>query len=124
MSTPVKVILAVVGGLLLLGGLGVGCLQSLMKGEAYDLAMARAQQDPKVVEALGAPLTAAFWITGSVSSNSEGGRADLQIPVTGPKGTGVIAASAVKGGGNWGLNSLQVRVDATGKVIAVRIGGH
>lgn len=119
-----KLGLVLLGSFATCGGLGLGCFQSMMKGEAFELAMARAEQEPKVEQALGKPLESAFFIGGQVKTNNGNGAATLQIPVSGPKGTGVLEVTAFQGGGNWGLNSLAVTVDRSREVIVVPVGGR
>ncbi len=118
-----KVIIGLAATAVGLFALGFWMLVSTMRGDAYELAMARASTDPRVVEAFGTPIESAFFISGSVSSSDRGGVADLQIPIEGPKGTGTLLVHAIEGGGNWGIAKIRVMVDRTKSTIDVPIGG-
>jgi hypothetical protein len=106
-------------GLTFLGGL-VGTILifvfSLMKSsDAYKLAFARAQRNPAVVNALGEPLKGGLFVSGNVNVNGPSGRADLSIPIAGPKGSGTIYIKATKSMGQWSFDQLVVQVERTGE---------
>ena len=82
---------------------------SMMRSDVYADAMARARAHPEVVAAIGAPITPGFMPMGSISTSSEdggSGRADLMIPIEGPRGTGHLAAMAERRLGTWTWESL------------------
>jgi len=82
---------------------------SMMRSDVYADALARARAHPDLVETIGTPITPGFMPMGSISTSSENGgsgRADLMIPVTGPDGTGYLAAMAERRMGTWTWESL------------------
>ena len=91
----------------------VGIVESSLKSsDAYGLAVARAQSDPRVVEAIGQPIQPGFFISGSINVSGDSGDADITIPISGPKGKGKIYATATKIAGQWHFATLQVEAQA------------
>ena len=80
-----------------------------------DAAVATAEGDARVIDALGAPLTA---------SGSAGGRwtkteASLIAPVRGSKGAGTLTATGVRTPHGWTLRELVVEADEGMRLIVV-----
>jgi len=91
---------------------------SAMKStDVYKYAVARAQSDPAVIEALGTPIKPGFLMSGSTSANGASGQADLAIPISGHKGSGTLYVVATKSAGRWEYSKLVVEVAATRKRI-------
>lgn len=86
----------------------------MRSSDAYQGGFARAQASPAVAEALGSPLRAGWFTSGSVRTTGPSGEAQLEIPVSGPKGKGRIFVEATKSAGEWTYSKLEVVVDATG----------
>ena len=84
---------------------------------SYQQAMARARQDSTVIAALGTPIEDGFWMTGKISENGDSGNANLQIPLSGPKGDAMLYLTARKSAGVWSYSHLQVRIDSTNQQI-------
>ena len=102
-------------GLLLLVVFGIAACFSLVVGAvkksgAYQEAMERARATPAVVEALGSPIEAGYFVSGSVSVEGGSGEAKLSIPLSGPKGKGTLYAEATKRANRWGFTLLELEV--------------
>ncbi len=112
-GVPWKKIL-LIGGLLLvlLLGCGVGAValifRSLRSSGAYTQAMARAQADPRVLQALGAPVREDWYLLGSVNLVNDGGHADLLIPLRGKEHSGRLHVVADRAAGVWTLTILDL----------------
>src|SRR4051812_21569528 len=76
--------------------------------DAYKDAVATAQHDPRVIAALGTPIETGFIAGGNVNVNGDSGTAQLDIPISGPKGKGKIHAVADKSSGKWTYSVLRV----------------
>ena len=83
----------------------VGAMKS---SDAYKLALDKAQHDPRVIERLGTPIEAGMFASGSVNVAGSSGKADLTIPIHGPKGKADIYVDATKFAGEWKFNRLEV----------------
>lgn len=99
-----------VGACLLAAAIFAASLTALRTSGAYQLALSTATRAPAVVAALGAPVQAGWLTLGQVEVTAAGGRANLEIPVSGPRGAGTIRACASKGAGKWTLTCLTVHV--------------
>lgn len=90
----------------------------LMKtSDAYKEAVARAKANKAVVAALGTPIKEGFLVAGSIKVSGPSGEAQLEIPVSGPKGKGTIYLEALKSTGRWSFQKLEVEIEATGERI-------
>jgi hypothetical protein len=81
--------------------------------EVYKGALARAEANSAVIEALGSPITERFLISGNPNVNGASGEANLSIPISGPKGTGTIYVAANKSLGRWNYSGLMVEITKT-----------
>ena len=109
------------GMVLLAAGLGfiiVTMVFGMMKSsDAYKMALARAKADPRVVSALGSPISDGFFPTGKTNVSGTSGEADMTVPISGPKGKGTIYFVASKFAGEWTFSKLIVEVEKTGERI-------
>ncbi len=109
------------GGVVLVVGFIVGILAlvfGLMKSsDAYKDALAMAQENQYVQEALGSPIEAGLLVMGNINVNGSSGHADLAIPVSGPYGEGTIYVVASKSAGRWTLLNLVMEIAATNERI-------
>jgi hypothetical protein len=109
-------------GILLLAASFVFVIISIVFGamkssDAYKIALAKAQADPRVVNALGFPITDGFFVSGKTNVSGSSGQADLTVPISGPKGRGTIYFVASKFAGEWTFSKLMVEVGKTGERI-------
>jgi hypothetical protein len=103
------------GGLILTSVLG-----ALKSSEVYTDALARAKANEEVRTLLGEPIEAGFWVSGSVEVGGTSGKADLSIPVSGPKGSATLHVVATKAGGKWVYSTLEVVPQGSGATIDLR----
>jgi hypothetical protein len=84
---------------------------------AYTGAMDRVKVAPAVVDALGTPIRDRFYLAGNINVNGTSGKADLSIPVYGPKGDATIFVIATKTLGEWHFEHLVVQIGEVGQRI-------
>lgn len=108
------IVVVVVGFFALVGG---AAFTGMKSSDAYRLAMGRAASDPEVIEEIGAPIEAGFFVSGSVSVSGATGTADLSIPISGPDGKATVFAVAEKSAGQWQFSTLEVAIADTGRRI-------
>lgn len=105
------------GTLIVIAGFFVGvCLLvfGLAKSSyAYKDALAKAKSHPAVQETLGTPIEEGLFVTGSINTSGPSGRADLAIPISGPRGKGTIYVVASKSAGQWTYSTLVVEIKDT-----------
>jgi hypothetical protein len=89
----------------------------IKSSDAYKTALARAKSDPRVTAAIGTPIKEAWYVSGNTNVSGGSGKADLSIPITGPKGGATIYAVATKFAGEWQYSKLVVKVERTGETI-------
>jgi hypothetical protein len=90
---------------------------AMKSSDAYKGALARAKADPRVVSALGSPITDGLFVSGTTNVSGTSGQADMTVPISGPKGKGTIYFVASKFAGQWTFSKLMVEVANTGQRI-------
>ena len=78
------------------------------RSDVYREAFARASSDTRVIERLGTPIEKGWWVIGSVHIDNSEGEANLDFPISGPKGSARVHAVATFDG-NWKYTTLIVR---------------
>lgn len=94
----------------------------LKSTDAYQMAVAMAKTDPRVVAALGAPIKEGQFVSGNISvsastTSGTSGKEDLTIPIYGPKGKATIYVVAAEAAGRWSFSKVAVQVDGTPNTI-------
>lgn len=84
---------------------------------AYAGALEMVTQNTEVAEALGAPVTPGFGMSGAVKEQNDTGSADFTVPLSGSKGAGSMHVVASRRGGKWHYTVVDVVVG--GKTIDV-----
>jgi hypothetical protein len=103
--TLLAILVAFVGGIIFV------VAGSMKSSDAYKLSLAKAQSNPLVQQKLGTPIVAGMFVSGSINVAGTSGKADLTIPISGPKGKGSIYVDATKFAGEWKFNRLEVGID-------------
>jgi len=89
----------------------------MKSSDVYMQALDRTRNNPALVSALGTPLEAGYFISGSINVSGPSGNAELAIPISGPKGKGTIYVVATKTVGEWSYSQLMVQIEQTGQRI-------
>jgi hypothetical protein len=90
---------------------------------AYKLAVATAHQSPQFREALGVPVTEAWFSEGSFELGDQA-KAEMVIPVRGRTRQGNLRALAIKDGGSWRLQQLTLELTQSGDRIDLLPAGR
>lgn len=110
--------LCIAGFIALLFGMINGMMRS---SEPYQTAMQRAQAQPQVVAALGEPIETGWFVQGNISTQGTQGSADLAIPLSGPRGKGVLYVVGEQTAGQWHYEVMLVRVPGQAEAIELRL---
>ena len=80
---------------------------SLVKSSSpYTDSLEIVKASPEVQAAIGEPIEAQFWASGSVNVEMTSGRADLIYGVQGPDGSGNVTVFATKSDGEWTYSTI------------------
>ncbi len=79
----------------------------------YKVAVQEATTDQRVIDLVGEPVQAGWWVTGSTEINGPNGSAALMFPVSGPDGTLTIYVDARRAAGVWTYKDLVAESEAT-----------
>ncbi|HUA16810.1 MAG TPA: cytochrome c oxidase assembly factor Coa1 family protein [Verrucomicrobiae bacterium] len=93
------------------GVLIVGVSLILSDSEVSKMAVAAAESNRVVKQRLGDPIKRGFFTSGSIEIDGPSGHADLEVPISGPKGKAKIYAVAKKSAGIWKFETLDVAFD-------------
>ena len=85
---------------------------SIRQSDVYRMAMAKARQNPRLVQILGTPIEPGWLASGSIQIENDSGSANLTIPIHGPREKAKMYLDARKRMGEWTFNSLTVKTDA------------
>ena len=110
-NRPLQGLVGCVMGVLILacGAVVVGLVFYMMRSsDVYEQAVEIAQSHPEAARALGEPIKAGFFVTGSISTSGQSGRAEIAIPVQGSRDKGTVNVSATKSGGEWQFHTLEL----------------
>lgn len=75
-------------------GLGLTACGIFTDSTAYQTALQRAQDSAAVQAALGTPIEADWWVTGTLEQHGSMESAQLQIPIHGPQASGTLYVDA------------------------------
>jgi Cytochrome oxidase complex assembly protein 1 len=81
---------------------------SFRHSDVYKQAIVQATANPQVREQIGEPVQPDWLVSGELNVSGGSGKANLVIPISGPRGRGSIHAVAQKSGGVWRFTYLQV----------------
>ncbi|HEX2061951.1 MAG TPA: cytochrome c oxidase assembly factor Coa1 family protein [Thermoanaerobaculia bacterium] len=81
---------------------------ALRASEPYTNALSRAQRDPRVIAALGAPVEAGWLVSGKIQVDNRDGHANLDIHIAGPKQKAVLRVIGTKARGRWVYDEMIV----------------
>jgi Cytochrome oxidase complex assembly protein 1 len=90
---------------------------AMKSSEVYQEALTKTKSNQAVVRELGEPIEAGWQISGSFNVSGDSGNADVKIPVSGPKKSGSIYATAIKRQGKWDFSALEVEIEGESKRI-------
>src|SRR5213595_3131414 len=89
----------------------------MKQSDAYKIALARAQANPAVIEAIGSPISQTGIVSGNSNVSGAVGEANLSIPLSGPKGKATLYVEAKKSADTWFFQTMVVKIEKTGERI-------
>ncbi|GLR04368.1 hypothetical protein GCM10007906_19560 [Vibrio hyugaensis] len=92
---------------------------NMLKGEAFDQSMVAISQNSEVIEIVGEPIEAGYFVMGSIQTSGENGEASLQYAISGPKGEADVYVQAYKEMEAWELYNVIVHWPESDKSINV-----
>ncbi len=92
---------------------------SMLKGEAFEQSMVSISKNTEVIEVVGEPIEAGYFVMGSIQTSGAKGEASLQYSISGPKGEADVYVQAYKEMEAWSLYNVIVHIPETDKKIQV-----
>ncbi|HSE49987.1 MAG TPA: cytochrome c oxidase assembly factor Coa1 family protein [Terriglobales bacterium] len=81
---------------------------AMKNADVTQAALKKAQANPTLQKRLGTPIEVTNFVSGSINQAGTSGKADLTIPIQGPKGKATMYADATRFAGEWKFNRLEV----------------
>jgi hypothetical protein len=106
--------LLVAGGVFAIVALVFGLIKS---SDIYKDTVAQAKTNPAIVTLLGTPIEDSWYVMGQIKLKDDSGHADLQIPLSGPKGEGTLHVAGTKSAGVWTTAVLRFQLKGAPKPI-------
>ena len=101
----------------------MGAVFAAMKNsDAAKESVFQAQTNSQVVNQLGTPIAEGWLVSGSVSTSTTSGDADLAVPISGPKGRAKIYVTAHKVAGAWNYSVMEVAIAGSSERINLLAG--
>lgn len=91
----------------------------MLKGEAFERSFVSISQNTEVIEVVGEPIKAGYFVMGSIQTSGANGAASLQYSISGPKGEGDVYVKANKEMEAWSLYNVVVHIPETDERIQV-----
>src|SRR5437763_15108260 len=89
----------------------------MKQSDDYKIALARAQANPAVIEAIGSPISQTGIVSGNSNVSGPTGEAKLSISLSGPKGKATLYVEAMKSADLWVFQTMVVKIEKTGERI-------
>lgn len=113
--------LAILAGIIAMAGFVAGIIAfvfGLMRSsDAYQQGLARAQKSPAAIDALGTPVTPGWFVSGNIEFKDDSGTADIDFPVSGPRGAGDVHVVGTKAAGVWTYSKMDLTLQPSHRVI-------
>jgi hypothetical protein len=113
---PTLIIVVFVLPLAMCGGIVFMVMSSMKDSDVVRESLARAQANPVLIGKLGTPIKMGMLVGGSINVTSTDGRADLEIPISGPKGKAKVNVLAVKTAGEWHYKVMRATIEGGDRI--------
>ena len=100
-----------------IGGLGIWGYRSAGMGELKEAALTAAQNNAALVEILGEPIESGFPRSTSVNLDNGHTQGRLVLPLSGPKGEGMLEIRGEKRDGRWVVLALTFEAEEGSEVL-------
>ncbi|WP_233273958.1 cytochrome c oxidase assembly factor Coa1 family protein [Altibacter lentus] len=101
------------------GTMIMGVTSLFSDSDPYKEGVARAQSNQAVTAALGTPVETYGMTKGSINYKNGDGHTNLEIPIKGPNGKGILMVVADKYTETWEYSVMEVIVNDTGEKISL-----
>lgn len=116
-AVPVTVLVVLLSIVAFIAGVFAFVFGMMKSTTAYREAVVRASANPTVIAALGRPISAGYFTSGSIKTDGASGAASIAIPISGPDGAATIYVEASESAGQWTFSKLVVELAADKKRI-------
>jgi len=82
---------------------------SFRSAAPYQDGLARARADARVQQALGTPIEAGWFLSGSIHTENRSGDCDISIPLNGTKQKGSLRVVGTRDEGRWTYTKMVVK---------------
>ena len=94
-----------------IGSLFYGVATLLEGTDPYEYAIEKINNDQQLIDELGTPIVKEGMVQGSINYTNGNGEAIMQIPISGPKGKGILYINASSINDNWTYHEIRVEIN-------------
>lgn len=76
----------------------------------YEYALEKINHDEQIIDLLGSPIEKDGMVKGNINWHNGEKKAEMKIPIAGPKGTGTLYINASGEGDGWSYHEIRVTV--------------
>ena len=95
-------------GIVIIGSVVYGVSKTFEDSQPYTHSLMLANENTELLAILGSPIEEDGMVQGKVNWNNGKKSADLRIPISGPKGNGILYVNASGEGDNWNYQTIEV----------------
>lgn len=95
---------------LFLGSIFYGVTTMFEGSDPYEYAFEKINQDEQLIELFGSPIVKDGMVQGNINYSNGAGKADMRIPISGPKEKGMLYINASSEGDDWTYHEIRVEV--------------
>lgn len=99
-----------------IGSLFYGITSVIEDSQPYEYALEKINQDDQLIEILGSPIEKNGMVQGTINWHNGKKRANLKIPVKGPKEKGILYINASGEGDNWTYHEIRVEINENDEI--------
>jgi hypothetical protein len=92
-------------------------VNTIKSSEGFKEAIVHIEESQAVEQVLGTPVETGFMPQGNIQYKNGRQSVDFSIPVSGPKGKGVLFVVGEKDGSFWNYSRLEIKLDDSDKTI-------
>ncbi|MEL6614847.1 MAG: cytochrome c oxidase assembly factor Coa1 family protein [Bacteroidota bacterium] len=111
MRRLLAILSSLLGFVLFMGAVWVGCGAFLKNNDAYERGLETALADPELQKALGGPIEEGWFINGSVEGDGVRSHGVWLVRLRGTEDSGTLRIAGIKASGDWRVVALTVETE-------------
>jgi len=104
---------------LLIGSIFFWIMSFMTSSAPFKMAVEQIKQNPVIIQSLGEPISAGWFVRGNLTTSDNSGSACLAIAISGSKTKGEIYVDAEQRSGKWDFRQLALAIEGRNEPVAL-----